>query len=54
MIINSTVECDDCKDEAIYAYCNKHLEEIKEEEYDAGYFAGYEAGKKSDEPNKEK
>ena len=55
MIIKSIeVECDDCKDEAVYAFCEGHFKRIKEEEYDAGYFAGYNAGKKSDEPSEDK
>ena len=49
MTIKSTIECSYCNDEAFRTYCYKHLEEIKEEAYDAGF----EAGKKSDEPSED-
>ena len=44
-----SVECDSCSNEAIHALCNKDLEEIKQEAYDAGY----NAGKRSDEPSQD-
>lgn len=37
------VECDDCRDEATIALCQRHYEDQLREEYDKGYKEGTES-----------